>query len=292
MPSMPTFTAKEDFDFQGLLEEAIEVVETAGASLGKGPNRTTEARSLADSLSKLKQAQAFFAQRLTVRRLRAGDLSANPAIAVGAQDWLKTHRYWLIQVPVTLMPAAGWAFSRLECWVGFSGGGNAKIHDLYPDEVWAQLMAVQTGFRLGLDESLSFKAQLPEPAATPPGPTLPADLQGKIAINADGLLRLDLGPFDYSAERPEIMARGREGSDAFWRLDGKQHVHTSEPQLAVVLRVPKGTGPVDAEGRVIAYHRFDLLGADLADWGGDMREKLRSFFSQGIPLGHAMSTLR
>lgn len=47
---------------------------------------------------------------------------------------------------------------------------------------------------------------------------------------------IDRGPFDYSADRPEIMARGREGSAAFWRLDGKRHVHTEpiepRPQAA------------------------------------------------------------
>lgn len=113
-------------------------------------------------------------------------------------------------------------------------------------------------------------------------------MQAKVEASAGGLLRLDLGPFDYSVQRPEVMARGREGAEAFWRLDGRQHVHIAEPELAVVLRVPKDAGPIGAEGRLTAYHRFDLLDADLADWGGSLREKLRSFFSQGIPLSHAM----
>ena len=285
MESIKQFSVTESFDYQSMLDEAIETILSANAELGpaqRQPDR--ELQETVEPLRKLKGAQAVFARNLTVRPLNQEDFAARglqPSAEVS--QWLQTHRFYLVQVPVTLMPVAGWAFTRLECWVGFEGSGaEPKVHDLYPEDVWTRLLSLQGQLQLGLDETLKFHAGLEYSQTV--YQALSEEVQVKVTAEVTGGIRMVIGPFNYSVSRPTVLGRGRENSEVFWRLDGHEHVQREEPYLAVVLRVPQAVNGVNAKGELRAYHQFDFLGANLSDWTGSFRKKLRSFFSNGIPL--------
>jgi hypothetical protein len=239
---------------------------------------------LIEPLRRLKESQALFAPALTVRRLTQKDFvsrSLQPSADIG--QWLRTHRFYLVQAPVTLMPAANWSFTRLECWLGFDGvGAEVKVHDLYPEDVWSQLLSLETQLQLGVDANLQFRASLDHTGAI--YQKLSTEVRTRIAAEGSGGARLVVGPFNYRVSRPEVLGRGRENSQVFWRLDGSQRVQQEEPYLAVVLRVPQAVERVDAAGELRVYHKFDFLSSDLREWAEKFRDQLRAFFSNGIPL--------
>jgi len=285
MESIKQFSVTESFDYQSMLDEAIETIESADVALG--PTRGHPERRLPEiiePLRRLKESQALFARTLTVRRLTQKDFASRglqPSADIG--QWLRTHRFYLVQVPVTLMPAVNWSFTRLECWIGFDcAGAEAKVHDLYPEDAWVQLLSLETQLQLGVDETLQFRASLDHTGTV--YQKLSAEVRTKVVAEGSSGARLVVGPFNYRVNRPDVLGRGRENSQAFWRLDGSQRVQQEEPYLAVVLRVPQAVERVDAAGELRAYHKFDFLSSDLREWAGDFRDKLRAFFSNGIPL--------
>jgi hypothetical protein len=288
--TMP-FSVTEQYNYQDLLDEAIELIISADAQLGPKEHTSDVAlEELVAPLRKLKEAQAYFAPDLTVQQLSELDFKAHrmkPSPIV--QRWMRTHRLYMVQIPVTLKPSFGWAFTRLECGVVFEGeesGLQPKVHDIYPDDVWTDILKVQTHLKLGLNAELSFRAEMaPTEAAFL---ALSGEAQAKLAAVAGGAVQFLVGPFNCDVRRPLVLGRGREGSNVFWQLDGQEYVQREEPFLAVILRVPNETGPINAQGRLIAYHKFDFLGAHLVDWKGVFRDKLRSFFGKGIPLESAV----
>jgi hypothetical protein len=283
MDSTGSFSITERYDYQALLDEAIETVVSANAQLGSNEHTSHAALdALVEPLRLLKQAQAFFANTLTVQPLDAASLRARGVeLAPVVRQWLQTHQFYLVQVPVTLKPAPGWAFTRLECGVVFSGG-DPKVHALFPENVWTKILSGQSNLKLGLGTDFAFQAEL-----EPVGNSLQAlsgTAEAKIEATAGTGGMIAVGPFNVEIRRPEVLSTGREGDTIFWQLSGQAHVQFEEPYLAAVLRVPKQSEPIQAQGRLIAFHKFDFLGADFADWTSNFREKVRSFFSHGIPL--------
>jgi hypothetical protein len=288
MDSKNPLSQEDRFNYQALLDEAIEAITSADAQLGPGKHKSkANSDAMIASLRKLKEAQALFAPTLTVQRLRkrdftARDLEPSPEVL----KWMDSHRFYLVQIPVTLMPIFGWSFVRLRCWIGFKAGSNKedppKAHDIYPENSWAEILKLQPHLNLGLDESLRFWAGLEQSEIS--YQALSGKAQARIGIAAEGGAKLVIGPFNYSVQRAEVLSTGLENSEIFWQLDGQRHVQKEEPYLAVVLRVPKKIKNIKAEGSLIAYHDFDFWGAHLTDWWGDFRPKLQSFFSKGVPL--------
>lgn len=286
MELIQAFAKEEHFNYQAMLDEAIETISSPDIPLGPEERKAvTDLESVLDPLRKLKEAQVLFAPALTVQRLRrrdfeARDLEPSPDV----EKWMETHRFYLVRVPVTLMPSSGWNFVRLRCWIGFEAddGMPPKAHDIYPETTWTEILQLQTDLNLGIDESLRFRAGVEglEGAYQ----QLSGEAQVKVGLEAEGGLKLVVGPFQYGVQRAGVLSTGLEGSEVFWQLDGHEHVQREEPYLAVVLRVPEKAKAVNAQGALIAYHDFDFLGAHLTDWKGDFRDKLRTFFSKGIPL--------
>lgn len=288
MPTIPSFTTEEQFDYQAMLDEAIETIELAQTELGPAEQPPqAELEALLSPLRRLKAAQAFFADTLTVQPLEPRDFKArhlelSPAI----KKWLQTHTFYLVQVPVTLVPLPGWNFWRLRCWVTFSHDSPdepPKAHDIYPESQWAEILKVETNLNLGLDVELKFNTQLE------PGELVYQNLAGqaqvKAGLSVQSSTKLIVKALEGMVQRPQILTAGVEGRDIYWHLEGYNYVQVQEPYLGIVLRVPKQHGGVNAQGGLIANHRFDLWGAHLTDfWWGKFRDKVQSFFQKGVPL--------
>ena len=84
------------------------------------------------------------------------------------------------------------------------------------------------------------------------------------------------------AARVDHTAEGLE--KVFWRLDGAEFFEENQPELVVVLQVPKGVETFDVVGVLQAYRRFNLFPAGLQAAVRQLPEALRVFFSGGAPL--------
>lgn len=287
MDPIPSFTEEEHFDYQAMLDEAIETISLANAELGPGERLAGEEMAAAvDPLRRLKEAQAFFADSLTVQRLRQRDFkSRGLVVPPQIKGWMKTHRFYLVRAPVTLAPLPGWAFWRLRCWLSFSTSGQTerpKAHDIYPASRWEDILKMEADLRLGLDVELKFQANLEPAELIYRNLAGQGQARGGLAVASDTNLAIQAA--QAVVQRPQLISRGEESHDIFWHLEGYQYVQVEEPYLGVVLRVPKESQAVHAQGALIANHRFNIWGAHLTDWWGALRPKVQSFFNKGVPL--------
>jgi hypothetical protein len=291
------FTVKEPFDRQRLLEEALEVVKYTHVHMGPSGRPEAAAGSIERAvaqLEKLDSEQASFSPRLDVLPITEATFATRempPSDELRAA--MESNWFYRIHIPVTLFPRSGWAFTRLECAVEFCPGEVSPqkrplIHELFPDDVWTDVLSIQEDLRVGLDENLEFRAQV-EPLKGR-WAMLSGDAQARLALHAGGTAKLVAGPFSYHIRRAKIRARGRRNVESFWRLDGNTHVDEEDVVLGVVLMVPKGRrDPVWATGQLRAYHDFQVWSADIfKDWTRHFGDGLRAFFGAGTVLGAQM----
>lgn len=278
------FTVTRTFNRDEIFKEAREIVQSSGQFLGAERAATAPAdRSALDRLAKLEEEHASFATQLHVLPLTADDFAegqGRPSRQLALE--LAGNRFFQVEIPILLFPRSGWAFTRLECVIEFCPGEppgeRPVIRDLFPADVWRDLLKAHQTLAVGIDENLEFRASAE--GSTEAAPALSgsgrAGVGGQLRIGA-GLVA---GPFQYTLRRPEVRSRGRLHSEAFWRLDSRAHVDQEDVVLRVVLMVPtRRTAPVSAEAELKAYHDFEGWSADLfKDWGG---AALKAFFGAG-----------
>jgi hypothetical protein len=286
------FTLTEAFDRQRLLAEALEVVRHADVPMGKGAPLEGSARKseAIQLLEKLEKEHAVFSPRLDVRLLTPEDHAGKGhQFSAELRGLLEDNAFYRVEIPITLFPLSGWAFTRLEGWVEFCPGEpdvhlRPVVHDLFPDDVWAEILSFQQSLSVGVDEDLQFRAEVEELKGR--WQNLSTQAKARVCIRARAGARLVAGPFNYRFRRAEVRGRGRGGVQAFWRLDGKAHVDEEDVQLVVVLRVPRGRrAPLHAVGALKAYHDFQLWTSDIfRDWAPHFSAALKSLLGFGIPV--------
>ena len=111
---------------------------------------------------------------------------------------MKNNDFYLISIPVTLFPKAGWAFTRLECYLEFCPEENDAnqrpiIHDIFPDNIWQEILTFEDSLNLGLDENLAFRAEVEKLEGN--WKKLSGEAQAKLSANLGGKANLVVGPF-------------------------------------------------------------------------------------------------
>lgn len=287
------FTFNESFNRDELLAEALEIIRYSDVTLSsnQSPEEINEKKAQAiDTTKKLKEEQALFSPRLDVIPLTKEKFEQrNIQLPDDLEYRMKNNDFYLISIPVTLFPLAGWAFTRLECYLEFcpeekDANQRPIIHEIFPEDVWQEILTFEDSLNLGLDENLAFRAEIEKLEGK--WKQLSGDVQGKISANFGGKANLVVGPFSYRIRRSKILGRGRGNVQAFWRLDSNQYVQQEDVSLGVVLSVPKTRAlPVFAVGQLQAYHSSQLLSSDIfRDWFPTFSRLLKSWFENGSPI--------
>jgi hypothetical protein len=296
MEDVQDFTVKQDFNRRALLAEAIEVVRYSDDLGAERISKGIEyARSRAiELLQKLDEEQANFSPKLDVRHLTGRDfeeLGIEPSRALKAK--MRQNDFFQVGIPITLFPRSGWAFTRLECFVNFcSNSGKVRdcptVHDIFPEDVWIEIFDFQDHLELGLDEDLTFRAQVANIEGK--WKSLTGAAKAKLAMRTGAGAQLVVGPFSYQVRRAQVRTRGRGNISSFWRLDSKAHVDEEDVRLGVVLMVPKARSqPVDVKGELKAYHDFQFWSADLwKDWWHYFDDAIKNLFQGGVVVTDTM----
>lgn len=247
-------------------------------------------KRLASALERLGKEVAEFSPVLGVYRVSPKHFtSRNISIPAVVADLMLRYDFYLLNIPITLLPSRGWDFTELECSVEFNPGDKAAerpvAHEIFPKQEWQDLIRVSQGLSIGLDAQLSFKADAGDLLTELPN--IGAQMGAK--AHAASKSELVIGPFTYHARRSKILVRGQGNVYVYWRLSGTDTLQTNEPQLAIVLRVPKGLEHVKIEGVMKASRKFDVFAADFHSLMNYVRERTRSFFEQGAPLSSTMA---
>jgi len=290
----------QEFDFvfepderKLFLQEVSTTAQRLSTSLGEvertggGAEPADEAVLFIQKLtSELEQDTTEFSPRLDVIPLRQQDFAArgvNPSPSVASL--LERFNFYLVHIPITLFPKAGYAFVQLDCIIEFNPGKppaeRPVAFQIFPDQEWQDVIRFEQGLAIGLNENLEFKVD--KARLSTELPNLSAEAQAAIGLKAAGNAGLILGPFNYRIRRPKIQTGGRGNVKVRWRLDSAEYFEQEEPQLGVLLQVPKNVTKVDAVAVLQASRDFRLLSANLKHVLRFVRERTKNFFEAGAP---------
>ena len=213
-------------------------------------------------------------------------LDISPHIA----NLMRRFDFYLLHIPITLVPKPGWAFIQLDCIVEFNPGKppaeRPVAYQVFPQDEWQDVIRASQGLAVGLDENFEFKVDVGQLEVELPG--LSAEAQAKVATKGASAAGLILGPFNYGIRRPKIISRGRGHVKVYWRLESEEYLEQEEPRLGIVLQVPKEVSQVDAVGVLKACKDFHTLTAHVRHLLPYVKERTRNFFKQGAPLSDSM----
>ena len=274
------------------LHEMAEVARSYKGSLGpedEAMQSTDEAgRRIQQLMSELGEETAKFSPRLDVVPLRHKQFASRGLqVPPSLTDRMQRYNFYLLNIPITLMPKAAWGFTHLECKIKFNpeqqpAADRPIAYQIFPHEEWEDLIRAQVGMVVGLDENLEFKADLDQLSLVLPH--LHPTVQAQVGFKARSGAQLIVGPFNYHIQRPKIISRGRGNVEVQWRLDSEKYFKGEEPRLGVVLQVPKGVTRVDVVGALQAFRNPALFGTSLFTLLRYVRERTKLFFERGAPL--------
>jgi hypothetical protein len=286
-------------DRDSLLGEAIERLKFSKTMLGSGDNekrtsQTSSRSSGVDLFEKLNNEQILFSPKLDVQSIKKADFEKKGIeLPIALKQKMGDHAFFRVIVPITLFPSSGWAFTRLESWLRLcpteeSSKKMVTIHDLFPNDIWTDVLKFQDGMRLGLDNHLNFKLTIDKIKGKIDAFDVAAEIQAKNEVGLSA--SLVVGPFNYHLKRSDVRARGKGNVECFWRMDGKDHVDQEDIHLDIIITVPKiRKEPVDLIGQARARHEFQPFLADvIKDWPRYFHQRMQSLFESGAPVTKSM----
>jgi hypothetical protein len=281
------FTAVAPHDRAGLLRDAADRLDRLAGHLGSG---APEPDRYGAMLREFAEDQAKFAVHPDMRPLP----QVNAATETVAEFRLAGHfSFWWLRIPLLLFPRRDWAFTRLEVQVEFSPEEpkpelRPKAFDILPSRRFDAIFKVGAHARLSVGADGHFNVQTPD-VAVPLGPGGELTAGAGARANASVGANVGIGPVEFRAVKARIEHTAPGLERVFWRLDGAQFFQENQPELVIVLQVPRGLEKVSVVGVLQAYRRFNLFPAKLQAMISQLPEALRAFFRNGAPLADQQS---
>lgn len=272
-----------DFDRNSILEEISTIVHYSKINLndsGKNKKDIFKQEQAKELINKLKNEIVSLPPRPIVREITKDRPSTNVS---RLED--KSYSHYEIEIPVSVFPKSGWAFTRIECLLEFwFEKGNGKdypiVCDLFPEKKWISLLSlggeltvnVSENFEFSLDKNKNYDAV-----------DLPLGMKGNVNSSLNSKLEAKTARFKYSFEKAEIQTAGKGNSFARWRFDGIENIEKQELFLKVILQIPHGLeSSLSSKAIVMARHDFQIWTSDiLKDWRPYFSEAIISFLKGG-----------
>lgn len=283
-----------DFTFDGEEREAIlaEAKKTVGALRSELSDTVPGAPDAAEEaalrlLEEIDQAVARFSAYPDVIALEEKHFTAHGlTVPPRFRDLRRQARFYWLRFPVVLKPAAGTAFSKLQCAVEFNPGvleGHLRPRAalILPDRKFQQALQFGGGLDVRIGESFEFEVDTGKLEAGGGGAS--ATGQGKADVKLAGQLGLVAGPFTYTLKKAVIDHTAPGAEKVFWTLTGTEFIQGDDPTFVVVLQVPDGVEEVKIAAALQAYHGFDLGGGTLGEALRYLRQRVAAFFRAGAP---------
>lgn len=280
---MDEFSAAAPVDRAALLLDAADRVERLAGHLGEGdapPDR------FGAMLRDLAEDKAEFAAQVDVRPLPQVDPAAEFRLA-------DRFSFWWLRIPLLLFPRRDWAFTRLEVQIELSPDEpgperRPKAFDILPSRRFDEIFTVGGHVRVGVGADGRFAVETPD-VSVPLGGG--AELTAGAGARASASAGADVGagPVGFRAVKARIDHSAPGLERVFWRLDGAQFFQENQPELVVVLQVPRGVRQASVVGVLQAYRRFNFFPAGLQSVIRQLPEALRVFFRNGAPLADQRS---
>jgi hypothetical protein len=276
------FTAAAPADRAALLLDAADRVERLAGHLG---DAAAEPDRYGSMLRDLAEDKAGFAVHPDVRPLPQVD----PATEAVAEFRLADRfAFWWLRVPLLLFPRRDWAFTRLEVQIELSPEEprperRPKAFDILPSRQFDAVFTVGGHVQVGVGANGHFEVQTPD-VVVPLGAGgelgVGAGARAKASVGAD----LGLGPVAFHAVKARVDHSAPGLERVFWRFDGAKFFQENQPELVVVLQVPRAVQRASVVAVLQAYRRFNFFPAGLQAMIRQLPEGLRVFFQNGAPI--------
>ena len=161
---------------------------------------------------------------------------------------------------VSMQPAPGAEFSKVECALDFSpkGANEPIIQTIFPKSEWREMLKLGADINVGLNGNLDWVAGVDVPLKN-----LSGNLKARVVNNNDLKAFLAIPEYSFELGRADIAATGEGNSECFWRVEHPDLKKVQTSRFGVVFKVPKGTESIALKGVVAVEPNFNWLTANL-----------------------------
>jgi hypothetical protein len=275
-------------DRKALLVDAAQRLDALRGHLG-GRSEITETPE-GKLVRTLAEDEGRFAKSLALREIAdKAFLTRNLPVPVSLTELFRRYRYYFLEFPFELDPAAGWGFNKLEVRIDLNpndppSGDLPRVFQIFPDPKFQTLFEANANLEVGVNAHGEFSAkpggvdvQVGQ-AAFKVGADLGAEVGGKAGFV--------IGPFSYSIKRAVISHRGTGKEWARWEISGTQLNRGDDPRLMVIVQVPKQIRQLKIRGQLIATRYFSLANYSFIEAIKQLPNTLRRFIEGGTPYYH------
>ncbi len=250
----------QDLDAAHELLEALFQEVSAGEALESG-GRTLKAG--AKTLQQLRETKISFGNpydnliRLTEQLFQEIGVELSQ---INRQQMEKKFDFYYLTLAISMQPAPGTEFSKVECALDFSpkGQGEPIIQTIFPNSEWRAMLKMGANINVGLNGNLDWVAGIDVPLEK-----FSAELKAKVVNNNDLKAFIAIPEYTFELGRADIAATGEGNSECFWRIEHPELKKVQTTRFGVVFKVPKGTNTVTLKGMVAAEPNFNWLTTNL-----------------------------
>lgn len=247
---------------------------------------TESARSeAAGHLRALMRDEVKFAARPSVDPVGAAQAAgeAKQPVAIAVADYEKNYRFYLIKFPFDLRPAGPWSFNELKVEVEFASGQQEhrpKVHAIFPDSKMQDKLSATGSLQVSLEPSLEFQAKTGAlqlqagSAAVSGGASLGTAIKGGASLG--------IGPFGVNWKKALVKTSQTGLEWAWWEIGGAELNKGDDPNLMVILQVPRESTSVTATGRLVATRYYNLISRAFRNIT-NLAQVYREFLQAGVP---------
>jgi hypothetical protein len=275
-------------DRQALLTEAAHRLDVLKGPMAPGGELPQTAEG--DFVRTLAEDEGKFARSPIIRKITNHEyLSRNLPVPFNLNEMFKKYRFYFLEFPFELDPAAGWGFNKLEVRIDFNPDGpvgeeQPKISQIFPDPKFEKLFEANANLHVGINANAEFSAEgfeidIPTGQAT-------FKVKSDAGAEAGGKTGFVIGPMNYSVKRALINHRGTGKEWVRWEIAGTQLNKGDDPRLMVITQVPRQIKQVKIRGQLLASRYFTLANYSLVEAVKRLGDTFRRFFEGGAPYFH------
>jgi hypothetical protein len=236
------------------------------------------------SLRRLKETRVTFGNPvhnlvlLTPQKLKDNGLDiSDPQMRQMNTSMNGRYDFYYMTLAVSMQPAPGVQFTRLECHLDFGPKGNDEpiVHSIFPKSEWREILRVGRKLNLGLDANLQWTAGLDTPG-TGVLQNLPMGVNVDISSKSDFKAYAVIPDYCYELGKTDIAATGEGNSECFWRIDKPELQKTQTVQLGIVFKTLKSVSKIELSGIVSVEPDFKWLTGNIGDVFDFLSEKLKN----------------
>jgi hypothetical protein len=266
-----------------LLAEAADSLDSLMHA--QGGETETGGSEAAKHLRAMMQDEARFAERPNVYEVTAEEVvkAAKQLVPIAAAKYEQNFRFYLMRFPFDLRPSGPWSFNELKVEVQFGSGPQEhrpKVHAIFPNSKMQEKLSATGTLQVSLEPTLEFQAKTG-------GLKLEAGqaaISGGASINTGirGGASLGVGPVGVNWKKA-IVKTSQTGLEwVWWEIGGAELNEGDDPQLMVILQVPRDSSSVTATGRLVTTRYYNLISRAFKNLT-NLSRIYREFIEAGIP---------